>query len=115
MRYPDPTVMRPKHVILERLNEASHGTKLDFFFRTVIYPKLTRFAEKRLGPDGVASMLYTAISEAIVDVPEELAESAYKLMPHFIDAIVPDERVAEEAKKIASRQTARYLRCTQLF
>lgn len=64
------------------------------------YPLLLESAEGERSAQGVAAMLVLAIHDYVEDLPPIMARLMYPLAPKFVEALVDDQEVAEEAKSL---------------
>jgi hypothetical protein len=78
---------------LMKVNSNSH-------FAEKLYPRLTRSAGREKVPMGVVMMLTLAIHDYMEGLPPMMGALVEKQVPEFIDALIPDPKAAEEAKKL---------------
>ena len=64
------------------------------------YPLLTRQAGQEKVAEGVVLMLSLAISDYTQGMPSMLSSLMYMKLPNFIDALVDDPEVAQQAKDL---------------
>lgn len=91
----ETTVVLPsKEEMLERLLKVSGECHL----QNHLYPKLLQEAGQEKLPMGVVMMLELAIHDYTEGMPPMVNILLNQQMPDFIDALIPDEEAAKEAK-----------------
>lgn len=99
--YHNPITLPSKEVMLERLLQVDE----DVNFQMHLYPKILESAGQQKTAMGVVLLLWTAISDCAGGVP--LIEALLLVRMHeFIDALVIDNGVAEEAKGYFEKEMA---------
>lgn len=63
------------------------------------YPKLAVQAGDELEASGIAILFITAHTEYVENAPQWLVREMHVLLPLFVDSIIDDREIAEEAKK----------------
>lgn len=70
----------------------------DGHLETNLYPRIVKYADTRLQPRGLATIVALAISDCARGMPQPTHVLLKSLAPKIIEALAPDERVAEMAK-----------------
>lgn len=99
--YLNTIALPPRQELLERLLKVSADT----YFQMFLYPKILKSAGQQKTAMSVVELLRIAICECAGTGPLVEA-SILQRMPHFIDALVIDKGVAEEAKGYFEREMA---------
>lgn len=98
----DKVVKLPnREEMLKRLLKVSDESH----FQERFYPILLQSAERELVAQGVVMMLTLAIHDYVQGMPPMMAGIVHMYVPQFIDALVDDKQVAEEAKAFHKEAT----------
>lgn len=99
----EKTVTLPeKEEMLRRLVEVNDEPH----FKERFYPILLKSAGQERVAEGIVMMLSLAIHDYVVGMPPIMANLMYMQAPRFIDALVSDPEVAEQAKSFLSEALA---------
>ena len=82
--------------MLDRLKKVSDSSHLKERF----YPLLLQEAGSEKFPEGVVMMLTLAIYDYTQHLPKEMVIAMSMQVPRFIDALVPDPKIASEVKQL---------------
>jgi hypothetical protein len=85
-----------KEEMLQRLNAVDDNAH----FQERFYPKLLRDAGTQKVPMGVIMMLTLAIHDYSKGMPPMIAGMVSMRVPEYIDALIPDPKLAAEAKTL---------------
>ena len=91
----EKTVILPDH---EEMFRRLLGVSDDAYMQERFYPILLKKAGRQLVAPGVVMLLTLAIHDFVDGMPPGMANAMFAQAPDFIDALVTDAEVAEQAK-----------------
>ncbi|MEK7159761.1 MAG: hypothetical protein AAB766_04655 [Patescibacteria group bacterium] len=90
-----------RETMLERLLKVND----DVYYREGFYPLLLKHAGERKVAPGVVLLLTLAIHDFTEGMPRVMVSLLHAQMPEFIDALIIDPKLAQDAKDFYSEAT----------